>query len=84
MLEGVSIADAVDFGGWGVLALFVGLGFLIPRWTHNQRVADKDAQITYLREIVAKREEQLSTALSANEVVLKLLEDIKRAAEVPR
>lgn len=84
MFEGVSVAELVDWGGWGIMALSVILGLLIPRWTHNQRMADKDAQISYLREIVDKRESQLELALSNSDVVIKLLEDIKRAAEVPR
>lgn len=84
MLEGVSLAELIDWGGWGVMALSVVIGLLIPRWTHNQRMADRDAQITYLREILEKREGQLEVALSNSDVVIKLLEDIKRAGEVAR
>ena len=84
MLEGVSIADWFNYGGFGILAMGVGLGLFIPRWTHTQRVADKQEQIEYLRQLLDKREEQLEKALSNSDVVLKLLEDIKRAAEVPR
>jgi hypothetical protein len=81
MPEGVSIAELLDWSGWGVMALAVAVGMLIPRWTHTQRLADKQEQIDYLRAIVDKREDQLALAISNSEVVLKLLEDIKRAAE---
>lgn len=84
MPGGVSIADLIDWGGWGVGALLVIVGFLVPKWTHNRELAEKQEQIVYLRQLLDKREEQLEKALSNSDLVLKLLEDIKRAAEVPR
>lgn len=81
MLDGVSIAELVDWGGWGIMALSVVVGWLIPKWTHQRELAEKQEQIVYLRAIVDKREEQLAVAVGNYEVVTRLLEDIKRIAE---
>lgn len=79
----MSVINWTDFtpaGGLMLFVLLVGFGLLVPRWTYNQWTRNYEAQITYLRAIIDKREEQLADAMRGYEVVVKLLEDIKHEA----
>jgi hypothetical protein len=81
VIDGMPILTTV--GPWGLVSMFfilVFLGGLIPRWTHNQRVNDKEQTITYLESMVAKRDEQFDKLIENAEITVRLLEDIKRAA----
>ena len=69
-------------GPWGLVSMFVALVFLgglVPRWLHNQRVADKEQQIKALQAMVDKRDEQVDKLIKSSELTISLLEDIKRA-----
>ena len=77
MIDGVSLGQ---YGPWGLVSIFVMLVFLgglVPRWTHNQRIVDKNEVIKFLRETVEKRDEQFDTLIKQGEMTVKLLEDIK-------
>lgn len=72
-----------DLSAAGLLSLTVLLivfGYLIPRWTHTQRIADKDKQIALFEKMLEKRDEQVGRLIEQNEVIVKLLEDIKSAS----
>mgnify|MGYP000252707480 CR=1 FL=1 len=62
----------------GIAVLLVLFGGLVPRWMHNQRVKDKEAQNEILRAIIEKRDEQHEKLVDKVGVVIQLLEDIKR------
>lgn len=82
-MDGLSILAWSEVGPVGIVTIFVfliGFGFLIPRWVHTQRMKDKDDQITYLRAIVDKRDQQLVKVLENNELAARALEEIKRVA----
>lgn len=79
----ILIPQLANIGPWGLITLFVlavFFGYLIPRWTHKQRISDKEDEIKFLRETLGKKDEQLQTAINNNELVVKALEDIKRRA----
>lgn len=62
----------------GLAVLLVLFGGLVPRWMHNQRVKDKEAENEVLRQIIAKRDEQHSKLVDNDLLIIKLLEDIKK------
>ncbi len=69
-----------QLGPWGLVSTFVMLvllGYLVPRRIHNQQMADKDKQIVFLQQALDKRDQQFERLVSQNEVVVRLLEDIK-------
>ncbi len=71
-----------QLGPWGLVSTFVMLvllGYLVPRRTHNQQIHDKDKQIAFLQQTLDKRDQQFERLVSQNEVVVRLLEDIKTA-----
>lgn len=78
--------DGVGLDQWGptsllaAFVLLVFLGGLIPRWIHNQRIKDKDEQIVSLKAALDKRDEQFETLFKSNELIIRLLEDIKQQA----
>jgi hypothetical protein len=64
----------------GIVTLVVMLvlfGGLIPRWTHKERVKDKEAENQVLQQIIAKRDEQHAKLVENDQLIIKLLEDIK-------
>lgn len=76
-----------EIGPWGLASVFVMLvmtGLLIPRWTHLQRVGDRDKQIELLQKALDKRDVQVDLLIQQNNVTIKLLEDIKRESTVRR
>lgn len=78
-----TIAGLAEIGPWGLVTLFavaVGLGWLIPRWTHNERIADYKEQNKLLREALKTRDDQFSQALQNNALVVQALEGIRREA----
>lgn len=79
-MEGVGLAQLLDYGVSGAVVLAVLLGFLIPRWVHVQRVTDKDAQIGYLQAALDKRDEQVDKLIEGQAQTIHLLEDIKATA----
>lgn len=83
MFDGVGLAGLANLGPWGLVTVFVLLilfGRLIPRWTHEQRITDRDERIRYLEKMVDKRDEQFEKLLANGELVIKLLEDLKSEA----
>jgi len=83
VIDGVGLAGLADVGPWGLVTLFVLLvlfGRLIPRWTHDQRMGDKDERIRHLESMVDKRDEQFEKLLTNGELVIKLLEDLRSEA----
>ena len=83
----VVFADLIaKFGPSGLLAAFmIALitGRLITLSWHRERIADKDAQIAYLRATLDKRDEQFNRLLEGQQVTVRLLEDLKAHAGVP-
>lgn len=82
-MDSLSILAWSEIGPMGVVTIFVfliGFGYLLPRWIHVERIKDKDDQITYLRAILDKRDEQLVKVLENNELAARALEDLKRVA----
>lgn len=69
-----------QLGPAGLIAAVVVFGFLVPRWTVNRWLRDRDDQIRYLRGAVDKRDEQFEKLLSQGELNTRLLEDLKKAA----
>ena len=84
MLEGVGLAQLLDYGVSGATVLAVLLGLLIPRWVHSQRIADKDAQIAYLQAALDKRDEQADKLIEGQQHTIHLIEDIKQTAAARR
>lgn len=73
-----------EVGPWGLVSIFVVMvltGLLVPRWTHNQRVNDRDKQIDLLTKTIEKRDVQIETMIQQHNIVIKLLEDIKRESQ---
>lgn len=73
-----------EAGPWGVLAVFVlmiGLGLLIPRWTHTQRMGDREKHIALLTRMIDKRDEQFDKLVEQNRIIISLLEDFKRQSK---
>lgn len=79
-------------GATGLLAsvvLMVLLGWLLPKASVNERLADKDRQIDTWRtayerslEIQDEQRKQLAAMVAANETALKVLQAIPRAADM--
>lgn len=80
MLEGIGLAQILDYGVSGAVVLAVLLGWLIPRWVHVQRTSDKDAQIAYLQAALDRRDEQVDKLIEGQSHTVHLLEDIKATA----
>lgn len=76
-----------QLGPWGLASacfMLVFLGGLIPRWTHNQRIKDKKEENDYLKATLAKRDEQFDKLINQNEVIVHMLEEIKKASKESR
>lgn len=76
-----------NLGPWGLVSVFVMLvmfGQLVPRWIHTQRVEDRDKEIDVLRRMIDKRDEQVNKLIEQNELMVKLLEDIKAVSRERR
>lgn len=80
MLEGLGLAQVMEYGPTGAVVIAVLLGWLVPRWTHTQRMADKDATIALLKETLDKRDAQVEKLIEGQETTIHLLEDIKATA----
>lgn len=81
LLDGIGgLGQLLDYGVSGAVVLAVLLGWLIPRWVHAQRVADKDEQIHNLRSALDKRDEQVSRLIEQGTTTIHLLEEIKTLA----
>lgn len=84
MFDEIPVAILKSVGAPGLVTfavLAVLVGGLIPRWMHNERIRDKDRQLTTLQAALDKRDEQVDKLLKNNEVVVELLRSIKREAE---
>lgn len=77
MIEGTLWAQ---LGPAGLIVTVVVFGFLVPRWTVNRWLKDRDDQIKYLHSMVDKRDEQFDKLLTQGELNTRLLEDLKEAA----
>jgi Flp pilus assembly protein TadB len=69
-------AEWAHIGPWGVVTIFVlmiGLGLLIPRWVHTQRVNDLKEQLAEWKSIAHK-------AMGTGETAVAVLEEIKEEA----
>jgi hypothetical protein len=87
MFDGVNLTGLGDLGPVGVLTLVVLMilfGLLVPRWQHNQRIADKDKVNETLQKALDKRDEQVDKLIEGQELMARLLEDIKRVTELRR
>lgn len=89
-MDWVTIVGLRDVGPWGIVGIFVlllGAGWLIPRWSHKERIADikerlkeKDAMIVFLQEALRKRDAQVDQLADNNQVAVNALEAIRREA----
>lgn len=64
-----------------LIVLLVLFGYLVPRWLHNERVRDKNDQISYLQTALDKRDSQVDKLLEQGQLTIDLLEDIKAEAK---
>jgi len=74
-------------GPWGLASacfMLVFVGALIPRWTHKERIKDKQQQIDALTLSLNKRDEQFDKLIAQNEVIVHTLEEIKRVSQESR
>ena len=89
-MDWVTIVGLRDVGPWGIVAIFVlclGAGWLIPRWSHKERIADlkdqlkeKNESITFLQAALEKRDDQVTQLANNNQVAVNALEAIRREA----
>lgn len=91
MLDAIPVDALVVKGGpVGVIALVVLLvltGRLMPRTMHEDRIRDKDQQISYLQqtltvrdEQIRVRDEQVSKLLPNSDLTVQLLQGLAREA----
>lgn len=69
-----------QLGPSGLIVMVVVFGFLVPRWTVNRWLRDRDEQIAYHKAMLDKRDEQFVTLLQQGELTVRLLEEIKAAS----
>lgn len=84
MFDDPSALLSKEYGAAALVSFFtmlIALGGLIPRWTHKERMTDKDRQISYLQAALDKRDEQLERLIDKDNLVLQLITSIKREAE---
>lgn len=84
MIGGIPVAQLVTLGPWHIVTLTVLLvlfGVLVPRWLHQQRIQDRDKHIALLERTLEKREEQFTQLIKNDELVIKLLEDLREASK---
>jgi hypothetical protein len=87
-MDWVTIVGLKDAGPWSLVGIFVLSllgGWLIPRWTHKERIADLKEQlaehketITFLQAALEKRDEQVSLLANNNQLAVTALEAIRR------
>lgn len=70
-----------------IIVMLVMLGRLVPRATHEDRVRDKDTQITYLQQTLAVRDEELKVRgqqveklMTQSDLTVQLLQSLAREA----
>jgi hypothetical protein len=89
-MDWVTIVGLRDVGPWGIVAIFVlclGAGWLIPRWSHKERIADlkeqlkeKGETIAFLQAALEKRDAQVTQLADNNQIAVNALEAIRREA----
>lgn len=84
MFDGIPAIALKEVGATALVSfivLLILLGGLIPRWMHKERMTDKDRQIAALQAALDKRDEQVDKLLGSNNLIIDLLQSIKREAE---
>lgn len=81
VIDGVGWSQLGPTGLVSVIVMLVVLGFLVPRWTVNRWLRDRDDQIAYHKSMLDKRDEQFDTLLRQGELTVRLLEEIKAASK---
>jgi prefoldin subunit 5 len=89
-MDWVTIVGLKDVGPWGIIAIFVvslGYGWIIPRWSHKERIADlkeqlkeKSETIVFLQAALDKRDDQMADLIQSSQVAVTALEAIRREA----
>jgi hypothetical protein len=77
---------APQVGAGGLLAVFIlalVTGRLITRSSHQDRIADKDAQIAYLHAALDKRDEQVRKLLEGQELSVRATGGSESQGETP-
>jgi hypothetical protein len=72
---------ARDYGPFGLMALMVILGWLVPRVTHRERLADKDLQIARLTTALDKAEGQRDRLLGLADVTVGIVRSLPTAKD---
>lgn len=83
-LEDITAVALKEVGATALVSftvLLILLGGLIPRWSHKERMTDKDRQIAALQAALDKRDEQVDKLLENDNIVIQLLQSLKREAE---
>lgn len=59
-----ALALLKEYGAFGLMALMVGFGWLIPRWTHRERVND-------LKQQIVKQDKTIETLLAQRDELME-------------
>lgn len=78
MIDGVLWTQ---LGPAGLIVMVVVFGFLVPRWTVNRWLKDRDDQIKFYKSMMDKRDEQFDKLVLQGELTTRLLEEIKAASK---
>lgn len=70
-----------EYGPFGLMALMVGLGWLIPRSSHRERMADKDRQIATLQASLDRAERQRDELIELARTTVAAFQALPRARE---
>jgi hypothetical protein len=70
-----------EYGAFGLMALMVGLGLLIPRSFHRERIADKDKQIATLQATVERLERQRDELTELARTTVAVVQALPKAKE---
>ena len=82
LLTGGGVVGLITAFGWALAR-----GLIVTRREHDNRIGDKDAQIAYLRETLATRDqeaavrsEQIGKLLTNTDLTVQLLQGVHREA----
>lgn len=75
------LGDWSNIGIGAAVVFAIVLGRLIPLSTHKSRIDDKNEVIRKLEAALDKRDEQFNSLFKQTELIIGLIEDLKRAEQ---